>query len=387
MKPRILWLCSWYPNDAGPFDGDFIQRQAEAVSGYHPVNVLYIHNGPSPEGTPRLTQTRRNENMTEFIRQNPLRGKTRFHKALQLLRFIFLHFRFIRQHGRPPLIHVQVPFKAGLIALLCKWRWGIPYVVSEHYGIYNEAIQDHFITRSWFFRRLTRLVIKHADALTTVSDSLGEEINHWVIRKPVTIIPNVVDTDSFHYQPLPPSGKFHFLHISNMVPLKNVEGIINAAIQLSTSRNDFCLHLLGGIQQDLYQKAREAGLLDSVIFFEGTVPYREVANRMARSNALIIFSDSESQSCVVLESLCTGRPAIVTKVGGVKELINQTNGLLVRARDTGALVKAMAGMIDDYAVYNPEAISAEACGKYNYRQVGRQFMDLYRKVLPSLPPS
>lgn len=384
MKPRILWLCSWYPNEAGPFEGDFIQRQAEAVSGYYPVDVLYVHNDRAPKGTPSFQHTQRNEQMAEYRYLNPGCGRTMVHKAWQLLRYIRIHFRFIRKHGRPQLIHVQVPFRAGLIALLCKWRWGIPYVVSEHYGIYNEAIQDHFITRSWFFRRLTRLVIRHADALTTVSKSLGEEINHWVIPKAVAIIPNVVDTRSFRYTPIQSTEPFRFLHISNMVPLKNVEGIIKAAIELSKSRNDFCLHLVGGIQDHLHQLAAEASLLDRVILFEGVVAYEEVAKRMASSNALIIFSDSESQSCVVLESLCTGRPAIVTKVGGVKELIDEHNGILVRARDTGGLVKAMCDLIDRYHTYDLKAISETACARYNYQEVGRQFAELYRQVLPSL---
>ena len=35
----ILWLPSWYPNKLDPFDGDFIQRHAVAVSAFVPVHV------------------------------------------------------------------------------------------------------------------------------------------------------------------------------------------------------------------------------------------------------------------------------------------------------------------------------------------------------------
>src|SRR5687767_14204933 len=39
---RIIWLASWYPNQIHPFDGDFIQRHARAVSLYTPVTVFYV---------------------------------------------------------------------------------------------------------------------------------------------------------------------------------------------------------------------------------------------------------------------------------------------------------------------------------------------------------
>ncbi len=39
---KVLWLASWYPNAAEPFSGDFIKRQAEAVSIYQPLTVLFV---------------------------------------------------------------------------------------------------------------------------------------------------------------------------------------------------------------------------------------------------------------------------------------------------------------------------------------------------------
>ena len=39
---KILWLCSWYPQSADPFDGDFIERQAKALSMYHDVQVIHV---------------------------------------------------------------------------------------------------------------------------------------------------------------------------------------------------------------------------------------------------------------------------------------------------------------------------------------------------------
>src|ERR1051325_7757565 len=41
-KMKILWLSSWYPNPLHPYDGDFIQRHARAVSAYAFITVFYV---------------------------------------------------------------------------------------------------------------------------------------------------------------------------------------------------------------------------------------------------------------------------------------------------------------------------------------------------------
>jgi len=38
----VLWLPSWYPNKLDPFDGDFIQRHANAASLHTKVHVIFV---------------------------------------------------------------------------------------------------------------------------------------------------------------------------------------------------------------------------------------------------------------------------------------------------------------------------------------------------------
>jgi glycosyltransferase involved in cell wall biosynthesis len=383
MALNILWLCSWYPNDTNPYDGDFIQRHAEAVSQNHSIDVLYVHKHIGPEPTPAYTKMIRNEKLTEHIITNHVKRDHWFYHLLGLLNFFLIHLRFIRLHGRPALIHVQIPIKAGTVALFYKWVYKVPYLVTEHYGIYNASSDDHFKSRHFFFRYATRLVIKYANVLTTVSDSLGKDINQWVVQKPYIVIPNVVDTQLFTFTEPLPKKSFRFIHISNMIPLKNVGGIIEATERMWHERQDFSITLIGRIEEEFYQLAQSKQLLNKVVFFEGEIPYSQVASAMKESDALIIFSDTESQSCVVLESLCCGRPAIVTNVGGVKELIHAANGYKVNVRDTDDLVCKMRDLINNYATFDLSAISQHATALYSYDSVAQQFDAVYIQHIPS----
>jgi glycosyltransferase involved in cell wall biosynthesis len=223
--------------------------------------------------------------------------------------------------------------------------------------------------------------LQHADCLTTVSRSLGEDINDWVLKKNFEVIPNVVDTRLFHCEEPIQKDRFQFIHISSMIPLKNVAGIIQATEMLWKERQDFKLVFVGSIVAEFYEAAVSKGLLNEVIYFEGEISYEKVSTKMKESDAMIIFSDTESQSCVVLESLCCGRPAIVTDIGGVKELIDDENGYKVQIRDTQDLLNKMRSMIDHYARFNLKQISQKAIEQYAYQKVASQFVACYNSVL------
>jgi len=380
MTKKILWLSSWYPNEMRPFDGDFIQRHAIAVSEYHDLDVMYVHKYEGDEPVAGYSKTVY-PHLTEHIFTNHV-ADTGFLQTLKgLIQYFLIHTRFIKKHGMPDLIHVQIPMKAGLVALYYKWRYKIPYIVTEHYGFYNPLLENHFRKRSFFYRYATRLVLKHADILTTVSNSLGDDINNWVLKKEYTTIPNVVDTTIFHYTEPVAKEKFRFIHISNMIPLKNVQGIIEATEMLAAERRDFEMVFIGGVSEEFYKLASEKKMLNKVIFFEGVIPYNAVSSRIKASDAMIIFSDTESQSCVVLESLCCGRPAIVTNVGGVKELINESNGYKVKPRDNTDLAEKMNMMIGQYPFFDLKKISEDAISKYAYSEVAKQFSECYGRVL------
>lgn len=379
MNAKILWLCSWYPNDEDVHTGDFIQRHALAVSGLQKLEVLHVFKSGTHATAYDCNQV--NENLREHIYYNQVKGNGIIATLIGLFNYVLIHLRHIEKHGKPDIIHVQIPMKSGLIALYFKWRYRIPYIVTEHYGIYNFNLDDHYKSRNFMFRFFTKLIIKNADKLTTVSKSLGEEMNAWVTKKEYQVIPNVVDTSLFYYRSSPQPSQFQFIHISNMIPLKNVEGIIEAVEILYKQRNDFKISFIGSTNSSFVELAKMKNLLGACISFEGIVPYSEISQRISNSNALIIFSDTESQSCVVLEALCCGKPAIVSNIGGVKELIDDENGYKVEVRNSNDLAEKMNMMMNEYAQFNGKQIANKAISKYAYHKVGKQFLDLYTSIL------
>lgn len=377
---KVLWLCSWYPNEEDRFTGDFIQRQARAVSQFASLDVFHIVE--SYEGRKGLHSSEYNDQLREHIQYLPC---DRLSKPSRLIHYFRAHQQFlssyIAQHGAPDLIHVQIPMKAGLFAWYAKKRLQIPYIVTEHYGIYSTLAEDHFFKRSFLFRYFTKLILLNAKFLTTVSFSLGKEINDAGIRKRFKVVPNVVDTTLFKPSYIKNNSTFRFVHVSNMAQVKNVRGMIMAAKQLSETGKKFELHFIGAEPDEYVSLAEELNLLNRQVFFKKEIPYNEVAEEIRRSHAMIIFSDTESQSCVAIEALCSGKPVIVTQTGGVKELIDEHNGLQVKPRDEKALFKAMDKMINEYGNYDVNKIVSKASARYSYEAVGQKFLKIYERTI------
>jgi glycosyltransferase involved in cell wall biosynthesis len=239
-------------------------------------------------------------------------------------------------------------------------------------------VEDSFQKKPAIFKRLTKRIFEEAKSFISVSRFLAEGVKEMVVKKEYTVVPNVVDTTLFYY-----SEKKHpvftFIHGSNMVPLKNVTGILLAMHQLINSNtiNDVQCILIGNKDDQHEKEAEKLGLLNRSVFFKGEVPYEEVARQMQKAHCFILNSHIENSPCVIGEALCCGLPVIATRVGGVPELVDETNSVLIHPQSSGQLAEAMFTLYEQYANFNQEQIAHNAASRFSYAMVGKEFNAVY----------
>ena len=384
---RVLWLCSWYPHPGDPFEGDFIQRHARAVSAFIPLTVFYTSQaGPEVSVKRECHIEQQTEAVRERImlfrhRKTGIRTIDKFFYNLRYFRSYKKAIReFIRKEGLPDIVHVHIPMKAGMIGRWINRTWKIPFIVSEHSAHYNSESNDSFYSKSSLHRYNVKRILQEAAAVTNVSEAVGETLKSLFGLHAIRVIPNTVNTTFFYYRQhtIP---KFMFIHVSTLVShQKNVEGILNAVLVLGKQREDFEMVIVGPATDHLKEKVSTMGLM-SIIRFTGEITYPDVALEMQQASALVLFSRYENLPCVVLEALCCGLPVISSDTGGIKEAVNETNGILVQSENEKQLVEAMNTMMDDYEKYNREKIAITATERYAYETVGRKFYGLYGEVL------
>jgi glycosyltransferase involved in cell wall biosynthesis len=376
-RKKILWLVSWYPNRNDPFDGDFIQRQARAAALYHDIHVLFVAD--IEMGEKEKEEVKREAGLVEqrvyFRRPEGFFG---YLKKQWRWRKLFLRAaeKYIEKNGKPDWVHVHIPWKAGLIAQVLKMKHKIPYIVTEHWGRYDDRLPGNIRSRPPWEQKLVAKIFAGADAFLPVSDYLGKGVQRMVVEKEYTVVPNVVDTHLFF--PAQEKGeRFTFLHVSNMAPVKNVEGILKAFHEAVFEQGMKEARMLFiGNRNDEYPKMTKAMGLDEYVTFRGEMAYEEVAEEMRRCHVLVMKSDSETFSCVTAEALCCGLPVIAPRTGALPELVNESNGILF---EKGKLLEAMISIKENYSRFDKKAIAQEAASRFQYNSVGEKLSSIYQK--------
>ncbi len=382
-RKKILWLCSWYPGKTEPFNGDFIQRHAQAAALYNDIHVIHVMGDTTGVIKETVTEIKKENGLTEQIvyikKSTTAWGRFSGHYKLLYL-YKDATRKYIKENGKPDLVHVHVPVKAGIFGLWMKRKYGIPYVLTEHWGIYNEVADLNYTGRNNLFKKYTKKIFEQAAKFISVSRFLAEGVNRMVIKKNYETVPNVVNTSLFFYKEKPAGASFRFIHVSNMVALKNAEGILRAFRSLQEKNSNTTLIMAGDTNDRIRQYAAEQGLSADKVIFKGEIPYQQVAEEMQQADSFILFSNIENSPCVIGEALCCGLPVIASRVGGVPELVNETNSILIEAGDENALVNAMQQMIGSRIKFNPKKIAEEAGAIFSYDVVGKRFDEIYADV-------
>jgi glycosyltransferase involved in cell wall biosynthesis len=379
----ILWLPSWYPNRLKPFDGDFIQRHAQAAALYSKIYVIKIVADEAGTVTNDVktdisTQGNLTEEIIYYKKTASFFGIPAAYRAMRLYRHGIK--KCISKNGRPRFVHIHVGMRAGLWALWVKRKYGIPFVLTEHWAGFSPEARKNFKSLSLFLRNFWKRVITRATNVSSVSVYLGDLLKKQFALDHYTVIPNVVNANIFYPVNKIVSTVPRFIHVSGLDYQKNPEAILRAFAILRQSSTDFHLDIFGPEKIDLVAMAGELQIQQQVTF-HNEVPQSELAKYVAQSDALILYSRYESFGCVIIEANACGVPALVSDLAVFHETIQHgTNGLFIKGDDPPALAGAIRDVIERKYRFDKMAIAKMTYSKFSYEVVGKQFNNWYKKL-------
>jgi glycosyltransferase involved in cell wall biosynthesis len=193
--------------------------------------------------------------------------------------------------------------------------------------------------------------LRKADGLTVVSDALRQFLMEEGLEgKRIDVIPNGVDTELFFPRDKDECAKQLCLHhkgksvvfVGQLLEVKGIIYLIEAAELLATKRRDFFVYLVGeGADREAYKAEIARRGLTNRIRLVGNRPHSEIALWMGAADVFCLPSIREGFPNVVLEALFSGRPVVASRVGGIPEMVNENNGILVEAKNPDALAVAL----------------------------------------------
>lgn len=135
--------------------------------------------------------------------------------------------------------------------------------------------------------------------------------------------------------------------LARLIPLKNVESLINATARLASMGIEVQVEIAGSGPSEISLRDLVAslGLVDRVRFLGWQV---DVDRLLASWDLLVIPSLEEGFPLSVLEAMAAARPVVASRVGGLSELVvDGVTGSLVPPGDTDALVHRIAELASD----------------------------------------
>lgn len=384
----ILVLPGWYPNRTDPTLGNFVQKHAEAANLFCDVSVVYACPDPNLKNSkyePVIEVI--NGILTIIVYYKKIDSTTPLLSSIQKFRR-FLHAsllgykKLVEEKGKPDLIHLNILIRAGLIAWYLRLREGLKYVYTENWTGFLPS--NPLFNPYTFQHAIYKFIANRSKVLMPVTENLKNALIGHGIKGNYRIVGNVVDTDLFkpaHEER--EDNKFIFIHISHAVDdHKNVSGILRATEKLKSIRTDFELHIISDGKQDPHiTYAEKLGLYNNQVFFTGTQSTSRVAEKLAKSDCLVLFSNYENLPCVIPEAMACGVPVISTNVGGIAEHITEEYGILVKPRNENELVMAMKKIMEHSNNYSSQKLRSYAVKHFSYEMIGKDFYSAYKAAL------
>jgi glycosyltransferase involved in cell wall biosynthesis len=295
---------------------------------------------------------------------------------------------------RPTLVH-HVAIKAVLYGSIAARFVGVPRVVNAIAGLGWSFTGDGLAARVARFGVTNgfRYALAHPRSLVIFQnpDDRATFVDRGVVAPDrVTLIRGAgVDIDTFVPTPVP-TGIPIVLTMSRMLRDKGIVELV-AASALLRERGVRCRMVLCGDPDPGNPTSIDGRQLDAWVR-EGLVEWwghrSDQAAVLVQSTIVALPSYREGLPKALIEAAAAGRPIVTTDVPGCRDVVRHgVNGLLVPARDAGALADAIARLLADREGRERMGAAGReiAVREFSEAQVVAQTMRVYRELLGSMP--
>jgi len=291
--------------------------------------------------------------------------------------------RRLLRAGDYRLCHAIFGFPAGFVAYRLRRR--LPYIVSLH-GSDVPGFNRRFSWQYPVLKPLFRRVWRNAGAVTVVSEALRDLAKETEPGVSFRVIPNGVDTRRFRPpEPGREPGK-RLIAVCRLIARKNLDLLLDVLPKVRERHREVSLTIVGEGDQrkDLEDRSRRLGL-ERVVEFRGRVPHEELPAEYGAADLFVLPSEWEGMPMTLLEAMACGLPAVVTEVGGAREVVCE-NAVLIPPGNAEAIAGALIGLLD--APDRRKAMgrrSREIALEYGWDKVASRYRALYDEMARSSP--
>ncbi len=226
-----------------------------------------------------------------------------------------------------PYRTIIIGYSAGTMML-----WLRSFIKPTPFIIWSGTIQKEGRNDSWWRVLQRKIITKRAKAFVAYGKKAVAYLK--TIGAPenkISTAINTVDTDFFRSQTekertqLQPQVKKHLTYIGYLVPRKNVIRLLDVVKDLSATRNDFVLDLIGdGESKAELESYSQQHNLQNFVQFHGFKQKSELPAFLAKSTAFLFQTDFDIWGLTLNEAMASGVPCLSSiNAGASYDLIQE----------------------------------------------------------------
>ena len=350
---NILVVSPGYPRWKGDFTHPMVYNIARQLSGAgHRIKVVTIHYPkiPACEEIDGVEVIRARYAPERYEVMGSEGGLVDDIRGSWLCRFLVvpmlasLAWQTFKQARRADLLMVQwIP--TAVVALPAKLFWGRPMIL--HSRTYPDTP---------FWRRVYRFLLPFADGVIYNSSDNQRLTGELYVHPCTTVIGSGINVQQYARPPesFPVSETWELISVARLVEFKGLEYAIKAVAELKLRGRRVRLTIVGEgpLRSDLERLSEELGVTDSVVLM-GAMAHDKIPEMLWRSDLFLISSiiDSKGRTegfgAVILEAMAAGLPVVASAVGGITDIVDGRNGMLVPEKDPMAIADAVESILLD----------------------------------------
>ena len=197
---------------------------------------------------------------------------------------------------------------------------------------------------------------------------------------PQRVIPNGLKRMDFTLADPRPDAT-EVLFVGELRKIKGVDILLNALADLKLGHPVTATIVGSGPDAERLKAMASALGLDGLVRFAGALPVREA---FSLGRVMVVPSLAESFPYVVLEATAAGMPLIATNVGGIPEIVADTDTVLIEPGSATALASALSATLGDAggAMNRAKRLRDKVKSEFTVAAMTDAVLDFYAETSP-----
>ena len=265
-------------------------------------------------------------------------------------------------------------FKRTAVMVNMAKRCGLKVILHSHASSFKDFYRDADEKKKTWIRG----VLGKADVLIVLSESwktyfmgIGVPEEKIVILHNITAYPQIKNVEKNE-------DKVRLLFIGEIGQRKGVFDLLKAIGTHRDEMKDKIELRIGGNKNEekLLATIKDYGL-DEFVHFEGFVSGEKKIDLLNWANVFVLPSFNEGLPISILEAMSYKMPIISTPVGGIPEVVDETNGVLVEPGNSEQIYKAIRQYVLDRTLIDKQ-------GEESYKKVETYMPDFVLNHLKTI---